>query len=40
MKKTFKNISKELYTEYISDFVLFLKDTFNKKGFEYYKTKK
>ena len=39
-KKTFKIISKELYTEYISDFVLFLKETFNKKGFEYYKTKK
>lgn len=39
-KKIFKNISKELYTEYISDFVIFLKETFNKKGFEYYKTKK
>lgn len=39
-KKTFKSISKELYNDYINEFIIFLKDTFNKKGFEYYKTKK
>jgi hypothetical protein len=38
--ETFKELSKELYTDYISDFVLYAKKSLNEIGFEYFKNKK
>lgn len=38
--ETFKDLSKELYIDYISDFISYIKNNLNEIGFEYFKNKK